>query len=83
TTLDILLQPDPSRTVIRPFDFGYPDAFAGDRPTRVQQVASRLMTLDEDMRTRMLGLLHEAMRKRHRNVDDAFLRRYAEMKDRL
>lgn len=83
TTLDLLLQPDPARTVIRPFDFGYPDAFGKDRPTRVAQVTARLMALDETMRTRMLDLLHGAMRERHRNVDEAFLRRFEQMRDRL
>jgi hypothetical protein len=34
TTLDVELKPDPSRTVIRPFSFGYPDAFKADRPGR-------------------------------------------------
>ena len=34
TTLDVELKPDPSRTVIRPFGFDYPSAFAGGRPPR-------------------------------------------------
>ena len=34
TTLDIELKPDPSRTVIRPFSFGYPAAFAEGHPPR-------------------------------------------------
>ncbi|SOB87030.1 Predicted glycosyl hydrolase, GH43/DUF377 family [Sphingomonas guangdongensis] len=80
TTLDVELHPDPARTVIRPFNFGYPDAFAAGRPTRTQAVVSRLMALDEPMRERMLGLLHHAMHERHRNVDDVFLRRFEEVR---
>ncbi|KQT31829.1 glycosidase [Sphingomonas sp. Leaf412] len=83
TTLDIELKPDPSRTVIRPFGFSYPDAFAKGRPTRSEAVAGRLMGLDAAMRERMLGLLHDAMRPRHRNVDHVFLRRFEEVKGEL
>ena len=32
TTLDVELKPDPSRTMIRPFSFAYPDAFAQEPP---------------------------------------------------
>lgn len=45
TTLSIELKPDPSRTVIRPFSFGYPEPFGKDRPSRMQQVADRLLSL--------------------------------------
>jgi len=79
TKLDVELKPDPSRTVIRPFSFGYPPAF--DRtPTRAQDVARRVMSLEEPMRDRMLHLLQAAMRQRHRNVDGVFLRRFEEVK---
>ncbi len=37
TTLDVELKPDPSRTVIRPFSFGYPSAFEAGRPPRSQK----------------------------------------------
>jgi len=80
TTLDLELKPDPSRTVIRPFDFGYPSAFAEDRPTRAEAVASRVMGLDPAMRDRMLDRLRGAMETRHRNVDGVFLRRFEEVK---
>ena len=83
TTLPIELKPDPARTVIRPFGFGYPAAFAEGRPTRAQEVAGRLMALEPAMRERMLCLLHKAMRERHRNVDHVFLRRFEEVKGDL
>lgn len=79
TTLSIELKPDPSRTVIRPFSFGYPAAFADGRAPRPRAVAERLMALDPAMRQRMLGLLNEAMRARHRRVDEVFLRRFDEV----
>nr|WP_221239280.1 glycoside hydrolase family 130 protein [Sphingomonas xinjiangensis] len=78
--MDLELKPDPSRTVIRPFSFGYPEAFAVERPTRAQAVARRMMALDPAMRARMLEGLRGAMEARHRNVDSVFLRRFGEVK---
>ncbi len=83
TTLDLELKPDPARTVIRPFSFDYPEVFAAGKPSRARAVASRLMALDEPMRQRMLRLLHEAMRPRHRRVDQVFLRRFDEVREAI
>ena len=83
TKLDVELKPDPSRTVIRPFSFGYPSAFAEGRPTRAQAVAARVMALDEPMRDRMRCLMDEAMNGRHRKADRVFLRRFEEVKGDL
>jgi predicted GH43/DUF377 family glycosyl hydrolase len=82
TTLDTVLKPDPARTVIRPFSFGYPAAF-DKTPTRTQDVAARVMALDPATRDRMLQLLTEAMAVRHRNVNEVFLRRFEEVKGEL
>jgi predicted GH43/DUF377 family glycosyl hydrolase len=83
TTLDVELKPDPSRTVIRTFNFGYPEAFRDGRPPRPQAVLQRLQKLDPAMRTRMLGLLQVPMRERHRNSDRVFQRRFEEMREEL
>ena len=83
TKLDVELKPDPSRTVIRPFDFGYPAAFQDGRPTRAEMVVSRLHALEPDARARMLGLLAKPMNERHRGAEQVFLRRYAELKDKI
>ena len=83
TTLDLELKPDPSRTVIRPFSFGYPSAFADGRPPRSEAVAQRLLSLDPDMRERMIGLLHKPMNQRHRNADEIFCRRFEEVRGEL
>jgi predicted GH43/DUF377 family glycosyl hydrolase len=82
TTLDTVLKPDPARTVIRPFSFGYPAAF-DTTPTRTQDVAARVMALEPATRDRMLQLLTEAMAVRHRNVNEVFLRRFEEVKGEL
>jgi predicted GH43/DUF377 family glycosyl hydrolase len=83
TKLDVELRPDPSRTVVRPFDFGYPPAFADGRPPRAQVVADRVRALDAGRRARMKELLLTPMRERHRNVDQVLLRRFAEVRDTL
>lgn len=79
STLSIELKPDPSRTVIRPFSFAYPEPFEEGRPTRMQQVADRLLSLDKPMRERMRSLIEKPMHERHRNADDTFLRRFAQV----
>ncbi len=81
--LEVELKPDPSRTVIRPFSFSYPEAFAADRPSRAQKVAQRVMALDPALRKRMIELLAKPMEDRHRNADDVFRRRFAEVQDEL
>ncbi|KHA63633.1 hypothetical protein [Sphingomonas sp. Ant20] len=81
TKLEIELKPDPSRTVIRPFDFGYPAAFAANRPSRREAVAERIHALEPAFRSRMLKLLSKPMNERHRNADQIFLRRFAEISD--
>ena len=78
TKLEVELKPDPSRTVIRPFSFGYPSAFERT-PTRAQDVARRVMELEPTSRDRMLQLLQASMEERHRNVDGVFLRRFDEV----
>ncbi len=83
TKLSVKLRPDPSRTVLRPFGFTYPEAFADGRPTRSQAVAERLMALDPAYRRHVLMLLRRAMEKRHRRVEDVFLRRFDEVKGEL
>jgi len=81
--LDVEIKPDPSRTVIRPFDFAYPDAYAAGHAPREQQVSERLLALDPEMRERMRCLLDVPMQKRHRNADQVFLRRFDEVKGNL
>ncbi len=80
TTLDIELKPDPSRTVIRPFSFGYPEAFAKDRPPRPQVVVDRMQALDAPMRARMRGLLMAPMNERHHNAEQVLLRRFEDVR---
>ncbi|MEN2786994.1 glycoside hydrolase family 130 protein [Sphingomonas qilianensis] len=83
TKLEIELKPDPSRTVIRPFSFDYPEAFRADRPSRAAAVLQRIEGLTPALRTRMLGLLRKPMQERHRNSDAVFLRRFEAVREQL
>jgi predicted GH43/DUF377 family glycosyl hydrolase len=81
--LPLELKPDPARTVIRPFGFGYPDSFKEGRPPRMEQVADRLLGLSFELRQRMLALLGAPMHERHRNADEIFRRRFEDVKGDL
>ena len=79
--LPLMLEPDPARTVIRPFDFAYPPAFAEERGNRRLIVARRVLDLDEAEQAQIVGRMLAEMRERHRNVEAVFLRRYEELGD--
>jgi predicted GH43/DUF377 family glycosyl hydrolase len=83
THLDLELRPDPARTVIRPFHFVYPEAFAAGRSPRMQQVIDRVLGLDEGTRERMLAFVAGPMRQRHRGADEVFLRQVESLADTL
>jgi len=74
TKLDVELHPDPKRTVIRPFSFSYPEAFAAGRPPRMQAVVDRVLALDDATRERVFAYIAGPMRQRHRNADVMFQR---------
>lgn len=81
--LDLKLMPDPSRTVIRPFSFGYPAAFAEGRTPRMQQVVQRLLALDPELRHRMRALISVPMHERHPTAGKNFLLRFEAVKHEL
>jgi len=83
TKLECELHPDPSRTVLRPFHFAYPQAFAGTRTSRLQMVVQRILELDGDVRGRMLSFLRGPMRQRHRQAEEIFLRQVDGSQDEL
>ncbi|WP_395397161.1 glycoside hydrolase family 130 protein [Novosphingobium sp. BL-8A] len=83
TKLDVQLQPDPSRTVIRPFRFGYPEAFAAGRPLRSQMLLKRLAGLHEGVRERMHAFVEGPMQARHRNALTTFLRQVDDLAPEL
>ena len=80
THLPILLRPDPSRVVIRPF------IPADDLPTlpsrprpRAQRIADRVLTLDESALRAELDQVSASLLDRHRNVHKILRRRFHEV----
>jgi predicted GH43/DUF377 family glycosyl hydrolase len=77
--LPLLLEPDPGRTVLRPFDFSYPAGFAEDLGNRPLIVARRVLSLEPAQLAQALRIMLEPMRARHRNAEAVLLRRYGEL----
>ena len=77
----VILRPDPSRTVIRPFDLSDPKGYDDQAENRPTRIADRVKSLDqptlEDELARVMGHLRE----RHQDADATVLRRFDEMKD--
>ncbi|WP_010219875.1 glycoside hydrolase family 130 protein [Sphingomonas sp. PAMC 26621] len=79
---DAMLKPDPSRTVIRPFEPGYPGGH-DDGPSRLQVIAERVIGFDDRQVDRLLSEVTSALDDRHRNVDATFRRRFDDLRPML
>lgn len=76
----IIIKPDASRTVIRPFGPGDPSRFAiADRP-RALRIADRVLGLPSRAVQEQLAELMDSLSGRHRNVPATLDWRYAELK---
>lgn len=73
---DLILRPDPARTVVRPFELEYPDAFRTPGHSRARVIVDRVMTLDEAALATELPLIMDSLDERHRDVDVMLLRRF-------
>lgn len=76
---DLILRPDPSRTVVRPFELEYPGRFRVEGHPRAQAIVDRILTLDEASLESELQLLTHSLDERHRDVDDMLRRRFDEV----
>jgi len=79
---DVVLKPDPSRTVVRPFEPGYPKGFDTGH-TRTDETVELIMSLDEEELQRQLTGVTASLDENHRDVDATLLRRFGEMTDRI
>jgi predicted GH43/DUF377 family glycosyl hydrolase len=73
---DLILRPDPSRTVVRPFQLDYPARFQTAGCTRSQVIVDRVMTLGDHELASELELITASLDERHRNVDALLRRRF-------
>ncbi len=75
---DVVLKPDPSRTVVRPFEPGYPRGFDHGR-TRTSETIEMILGLDEDELQRQLTGVTASLDENHRDVDATLQRRFDEI----
>jgi predicted GH43/DUF377 family glycosyl hydrolase len=82
TFLDLVLRPDPSRTVVRPFEPDYPNSF-DNGTSRTQEVVDLIVGLDEAELERQFEGVTESLDENHRDVDAMLMRRFDEIADRV
>ncbi|NIJ08601.1 putative GH43/DUF377 family glycosyl hydrolase [Sphingomonas vulcanisoli] len=76
---DLILRPDPSRTVIRPFSPEYPDNFRTEGHSRAQVIVDRVVALGGAELDAELKAITDSLDERHRDVDDLLRRRFDEV----
>lgn len=79
---DVILRPDPSRTVVRPFEPGYPKGF-DDGASRTQEVVDMILGLDPDEFARQLEGVTSSLDENHRDVDAMLQRRFDDVATRI
>ncbi|MDE8442608.1 hypothetical protein, partial [Klebsiella pneumoniae] len=75
---DRVLRPDPSRTVVRPFEPNYPRDFDGGT-SRTQETVDLIVALDEAELARQPKGVTLSLDENHRDVDAMLLRRFNEV----
>jgi predicted GH43/DUF377 family glycosyl hydrolase len=77
-----VLRPDPSRTVVRPFELSYPSGFDGGT-SRIQEIVDRIVTLKgEELAHEFVGVT-ESLDENHRDVDGMLMRRFDQIADQI
>ncbi|WP_116091273.1 glycoside hydrolase family 130 protein [Sphingomonas crusticola] len=79
THLQVILRPDPSRTVVRPFEPGDPDGYANGHQSRVDRIAQRILALDEAHLQEELGRITDSFSNRGIDPEQVLLRRFEEV----
>jgi predicted GH43/DUF377 family glycosyl hydrolase len=80
THLQVLLRPDPSRVVIRPF-IPAESALAGgtNAHSRAQRIADRVLALGEDEMQTKLARVTASLTERHHDIEHVLMRRFHEV----
>jgi predicted GH43/DUF377 family glycosyl hydrolase len=76
----LILHPDPSRTVVRPFEPADPEGFRQPDQTRVQRIADRVLQLDEDGLEAELGRIKDSFHAADERLKDYLLDRVDHVK---
>ena len=75
----IILRPDPSRTVVRPFSPEDPAGFADPARPRARRIVDRVLGMNDDQLEEDRKRVTESLDERHRDVDALLLRRFEEV----
>ena len=78
--LPVTLQPDPARTVIRPFLPSDPEPFATPDHPRAERIVARVLAYTDQQVEMQLRRVKEAFADQHRGLDEVFLRRFSDIK---
>lgn len=79
---DNVLRPDPSRTVVRPFEPGYPKGY-DQGVTRTYEIIDRIVALDEKELVRQLEGVTASLDENHRDVAAMLRRRFCDIADQI
>jgi predicted GH43/DUF377 family glycosyl hydrolase len=77
----LMLRPDPARTVIRPFDLSDPEGFDDQARSRPERIAARVLEMNPRLLADELARVMANLRARHRDADDAVMRRYRQVQE--
>jgi predicted GH43/DUF377 family glycosyl hydrolase len=77
----VVLRPDSSRTVIRPFVLEDPEGFVQKAHPRSQRIVDRVLSLDAAGIKSELALVAKSLDDRHRDPNRALLENYKTLKD--
>ena len=75
-SLPMVLRPDPSRTVLRPFHPEDPPAFAVKGHPRAERIIQRVLSLDDARVATAIDTIIKPIRARHGYADEVLLSRY-------
>ena len=75
----LILRPNPSRTVIRPFMPGYPVCFGGEGSPRTQVIVNRVMAFEESLVASELDEILARLKCRHRDLESMFQKRFDDL----
>jgi predicted GH43/DUF377 family glycosyl hydrolase len=77
------LRPDPARTVLRPFDLAYPEAYADEAHPRVRNIVDRVLAMtDGEVETQREAMTH-SLAERHRDIEMVLARRFDDVARQL
>lgn len=75
----LILRPDPSRTVIRPFMPGYPVGFDGGNLSRTTVIVDRILAFGDAIVASELAEIMASLNCRHRDLEAIFKRRFEDL----